>query len=689
MKAGRNDPCPCGSGRKFKQCCMSETRAQPAAAAAPRVSTQGLLQNALAHHRAGRLPQAEAIYQQILQLDPRNPDALHMLGLIAAQTGHADAAIGLFRQAIAQKATDPSYHCNLGQALQGQGRLEEAADAYGRAIALKARHAPYHAHLAEALTLLGRWEAAAASYRKALALDADNAQVCYGLGYVLRNLGEFDEALRCYRQAIAKRPDFASAHHDLGTIYKQRNQFAEAVASYRKALALQPDNAEWQFNLGSALLPLGERTAAVECFRKAVRLGLADAEAYSDLLFLCASQVLLEPAEYLEFARGWERCLPPQPRRRRAGAPLEGRRLRVGYVSADFYQHAVSYFMEPLLAAHDRARVEVFTYAVNTRSDAVTARLRELVEHWEPVAELSHAALAERIRNDGIDVLVDLSGHTAHNRLPVFAARVAPVQVHYLGYFASTGLREMDYWIGDPILTPPALDEHFSEQVWRLPRTTVAYGGNVEAPLPAWQPAADGTVWLGSFHALIKLTPQTLALWARILRELPEARLLLKTREFEDAARRQRIFDALVEHGVAPERIELRDGSVTPSWAEHMAYYDRLDIALDPVGTWSGNTTTCDALWMGVPVVGLMGGRSILRMTGPMLDALGHPEWSTDSEDEYVARVVELARDVELRKTLRATQRSRMAASPLCDAVGLARQLEQAYFDMFAQLAAG
>ena len=681
MTAGRNDPCPCGSGKKFKQCCMRSEGGNA------RASSQAAMQAAMAHHRAGRFAEAEAIYQQILQADPQHPDALHMLGLVAAQVGNFQVAITLFQRAIASKPSDPSFHSNLGLALQSSGALEQAAASYRNAIALKPA-ANYHASLAEVLTMLQQWEPAAASYRAALAGAPRDAQARYGLGYVLRQQGQAEDALRSYQQALAIKPDLAAAHNDLGVIYKQQNKLDAAIASYRKALALQPDNAEWNFNLGSALVGAGERASAVPYFRAAVAHRLADIEAYSDLLFLSASQVLVEPAEYLAFARGCNHCLPPAPARRFERAPRDGRRLRIGYVSADFYQHAVSYFMEPLLAAHDRERFEVFAYASNTRSDAVTARLQALVDHWVPAAGLDHAALAERIEADRIDVLVDLSGHTAYNRMPVFAMRVAPVQLHYLGYFASTGLAEMDYWIGDESLTPAALDGHYSEQVWRLPRTTVAYGGNADAPPQAWQPAADGTVWLGSFQALIKLTPQTLALWARLLHALPEANLLLKTRELADAGKRERLRAALVELGIAAERIELQDGSATPSWAEHMALYDRLDIALDPVGSWSGNTTTCDALWMGVPVIALLGDRSILRMAAPMLEAVGHPEWVARSEDEYVEKVVALARDVELRRRLRAGQRERMAASPLCDGGDLARQLESAYEQMYSRVIA-
>jgi predicted O-linked N-acetylglucosamine transferase (SPINDLY family) len=355
----------------------------------------------------------------------------------------------------------------------------------------------------------------------------------------------------------------------------------------------------------------------------------------------------------------------------------------VGYVSGDFRQHAVSYFIEHVFKHHDRARFEIFAYYTVKMRDEITARIEGLVDHWLPVADLSDAVLRERIEADGIDVLVDLSGHTGYHRLGTFARRAAPVQAHYLGYFASTGLTEMDYWIGDGILLPPAHDAHFSEKLWRLPRSWVSYEGKAEAPAPGVRPAGDGAVCLGSFNDIKKLTPATFALWSQLLLALPEGRLLLKTRSLADAGNRMRILDAFVAHGVAAERIELVDGRATSDWAAHMAYYHRLDVALDPVDAHSGATTTCDALWMGVPVITKLGNRIGSRMTATTLDALGHPEWIAQSDDEYVEKAAALARDAGRRGELRLKLRDEMARSPLCDARDLARKLEDAYTEMF------
>jgi predicted O-linked N-acetylglucosamine transferase (SPINDLY family) len=345
----------------------------------------------------------------------------------------------------------------------------------------------------------------------------------------------------------------------------------------------------------------------------------------------------------------------------------------------------VSHFIEEIFTRHNTSEYEIFAYSVNRKIDKFTERIQALVEHWVSVAGMPDPALYQRIESDKIDVLIDLSGHTGNNRLGVFARRAAPVQAHYLGYFASTGLSEMDYWIGDSIITPPQTDHHFAEQVWRLPRTWVCYGGRLDAPECDWRPSSDGTIYLGSFNNLGKLTAQTLALWARVLQALPEGKLLLKTKELDDIVNRVRILQALGAHGIESERVELQGRSLTPNWSAHMAYYNRLDIALDPVGGVGGGTTTADALWMGLPVVTLIGQSMGQRMTASMLDAVGHPEWIAESESEYVDKVVHLARDVALRGALRPDQREKMRNSPLCDAAGLTRSLEDAYEEMFSK----
>ncbi len=360
-----------------------------------------------------------------------------------------------------------------------------------------------------------------------------------------------------------------------------------------------------------------------------------------------------------------------------------GRRLRVGYVSGDFRQHAVAVFFEQILANRNTERSEVWLYSNNLHEDAVSERLKAMAVHWVSATSLSDQALCDRIADDAIDVLIDLSGHTAHNRLRVFASRAAPVQAHFLGYFASTGLREMDYLIADQALVPDESITHFSEVVWRLPRPWVSYAASNHAPMIRAMTGCNGRIQLGSFNSLGKLNDKTLALWAQILKVLPEAHLLLKAKELSEPTNCSRLVNKFGRLGVAADRIELVEA--TSTWREHMELYNRLDIALDPIASHSGVTTTCDALWMGVPLVTLAGGRFSQRQGVSILTALGQEDWIAQSEQAYINKVVQLASDVALRTDLRQTQRDRMNRSHLCDAKGLADALDDAYVAMFNQ----
>lgn len=660
---GRNDPCPCSSGRKYKHCCYAQDRARAEQARAQAAAARQALQQAVEFQDAGRLPEAEACYRQVLEFNPDLP--------------RADLA---------------GVHFNLGNALNGQDRPQEAIASFRKALELQPRSVEISANLGNALHSLGRLEEAAAVYREALAIRPKDALVHFNLGNVLSEQGNLDDAAGCYRMALALKPDFDAALDNLEVALRKRGRLTELESLLRGRVARNPGHPQLHALLAQTLREQGRFDEAIAGYRRALSLSPGNADFNENIVFISAYHAMLEPPQYLALARGWEQDVVPAREREEATqrrfqrAPLEGRRLRVGYVSGDLRQHPVSYFIEQVLRHHDPGRVELFAYSTADARDEVTARIETLVEHWVPVAKLSDPALRERIEADGIDVLVDLSGHTAKNRLGAFARRAAPVQTHYLGYFASTGLTEMDYWIGDDIVTPPETDPHFSERPWRLPRVWHSYKTIANAPEPDWRPASDGSVWLGSCNNLGKLNPQTLALWARVLHALPEGRLRLKTKELADRGNRQRILDAMASHGIAADRIDLQRES---DWAGYMAQYNSVAIALDPVVSHGGGTTTCDALWMGVPVIHALGSSTGSRYSASMLTAIGHPEWIAQSEDEYVDKVVALARDADRLGQVRSTLRNQMAQSPLCDARGLAKCLEDAYVGMYERWLAG
>ncbi|MFA6013896.1 MAG: tetratricopeptide repeat protein [Gallionellaceae bacterium] len=632
-------------------------------------------------HASGHYSDALISFENALKLEPKNALLHYNLAQALQSQGQLQAAADQYRQAILHAPKHVESLSNLGHTLQALGEVTQAIEYFSRAIFVAPQLAELHFNLANALKQNAQLDEAIASYQCALDSYPDYTHAHCNLGATLLAKSDYESAINCYRRALEINPELSDAHFNLGIALQAQDKLEEAVNSYRQALALNPNFAEAYCNLGNALRAQGKLVEAVACYEKALEIKPDYPNAFSNLLFLNGYHAHAAPDALLTQARQWElACVSPALRQQArhkifARTPLAGRRLKIGYVSGDLRKHATSYFIEQIFAQHDRSRVEIFAYSNHRLRDAVTQRLHDLVEHWQVIAGMDDAAVCEQIAADEIDVLVDLSGHSSNNRMGVFARRAAPVQATYL-YFTTTGLTEMDYWIGDEVLTPPEMDDQFSEQVWRLPRTWLAYKTLADAPETRWQPANDGTIWLGCFNNLGKITPQTVQLWAQLMTALPHAKLLLKNKELSDDGNCRRMLFEFAEQGILAERIELQPGS---AWVDYMAQHDRLDIALDPVGGHGGGTSTCDALWMGVPVIHLLGDHVGARFAGSIINAIGHPEWIAHSAAEYIAKTIALANNVELRKQLRSTQRNTMAASPLCDAAGLASALEDSY----------
>ena len=600
------------------------------------------------HHQAGRLAEAEGLYTRILAVAPDHADCLHLMGVLANQTGRGELAVRLIGEAIARDGGDAAYHSNLGNALHALGRLEEAGGSYRRALALKPDYAGAHYNLASLLQAQGRCEEALGHFERALALWPGHPDLHSNCGAALMELGRLSEAMVRFERALTLKPDHAEARNNLGKVCQELGRMAEAEAHYRETLRLRPDYAEAHSNLLMTLTYLSDRPA--------------------DRLF----------AEHREYGRRRDRPVSPH-----ANSREPGRRLRVGYVSGDFRRHVVATFAEPVLAVHDSAAVGVYCYSETRRPDVVTARFKAMAEVWRDTAALGDEELAAQIRADGIDILVDLAGHSSFNRLPVFARKPAPVQVTWLGYPGTTGLAAMDYRLVDPVSDPEdSADTLATEALVRLRDGFLCY-----RPPPAPEPGREpGPLTFGSFNNLNKLSEPVLTLWAKLLCRLPEARLLLKSRQLADPAVTRALRGAFKCRGVAGERLDLRGWTAGPE--AHLETYRRLDIALDPF-PYNGTTTTCEALWMGVPVVTLAGDRHAARMGTSLLTRLGLEELIAATEDGYLEIAATLAADPGRRARLRTELRGRMAASSLCDAAALARRLESAYRTMWRQWCAG
>jgi len=703
-----------------------ESGAGDSAAPVKAAGIAGVFEAGVAHHQAGRLAEAEACYQQVLAAQPGHADALHLLGALAQQVGRHDLAVDLIRQAIRRNPGNPVYYCNfgfalrdqgmleeavaacreairlapdfaeahtnLGLALMGQGKLDEAVAEYGEAIRLKPGLAEPYSNLGGVLGRQGRLEEAVAACREAIRIRPDFAEACSNLGAALYQQGDLDEAERACREAIRLKPDHAEAHSNLGSVLRDQGKLDEAIAACRTAIDIRHFSAEAHYNLGNALYDLGRLDETVAAYRQAILFKPDFIQASTGLLTCLNYDARVSNAMLFDAHRAWnERHAQAMPRPAAyANGRGAGRRLKVGYVSADFRQHSVAYFLEPLLRHHDHDAVEVFCYAQVVRPDAVTARFKALADHWVETAGMSDERLAERIQLDGIDILVDVGGHTAKNRLLVFARKPAPVQVTWLGYPNTTGLDTIDYRLVDAVTDPEGEADAFaSETLVRLPGGFLCYGAPKDAPAPGPPPClADGTgtgtsagtVTFGSFNNPAKLSSATLDAWAGLLARLPAARLLLKGKPFSYPVTRAWYLERLRRRGVAAERVELVPWAA--DGAAHLALYDRVDIALDPF-PYHGTTTTCEALWMGVPVVMLRGGRHAGRVGASLLSQAGLADLIAGSVEDYVDTAAALAADPARLAGLRRSLRPRMAASPLCDAAAFARNVETAYRTMW------
>lgn len=518
--------------------------------------------------------------------------------------------------------------------------------------------------------------AAIAAYRGVLALDPDNAAGWNNLGWGLQRLGQPDDALIAYQQALACDSSQPVPRNNIGTIYRSRGQLDAARAEFEAAYRVAPRDAATRMNLGLVLLQQGEAEAALAHFREAVARA-ADMEQALRTLLQALRYLPVDPAEAYAYCRAWAARREARTRRRQPSRPWDAeRRLRVGYMAADFDDASLAGFTDALLSSHDAEALEIFCYA---NSGVLAAAPRPI--HWREIHALDDDQAADLVEQDRIDVLVDLSGHVPDARLEVFACRAAPVQVSLADSRASSGLDAMDFRITDATTDPPGSAERFhSERIWRLPRLPWCHAMPVDAPAVAPLPAlAAGHVTFGSFAGFAALNRGVTEVWIELLGRCQGARLLVTGAPEGDA--RRHFAERFAERGVDPSRLEIR-GIVPP--AEWLVLLCRADIALDPFPASAGREAFY-ALWMGVPVVTLAGTSGFARFAAGVLQTAGLDEFVAEYPDDYINVAAKLAADIPALKRLRETLRERVARSSLCDAPLLARSLEQTYRAMWRE----
>jgi protein O-GlcNAc transferase len=634
----------------------------------------------------GQSEEALAQLDQAGRLAPDLPEIPAFAAFVLAGMGNVEAAILRYEAALAIKPA-ADVHTAFAGLLAAQGRLDEAILQYEKAVALNPGSAQTWNNLSGPLKLRGRLKECVAALRKAVALDPGNAVIRNNLALALRLEEGCAEAIDQVQKAILLKPDFADAYVNLGYILNLQGQHDGAVQAMARACAIEPQNPMVHGALGHVLNAMGDNKAAIEAFHRSLELDPASALVRSNLLMtLCYAED--EPPERLFLEHRTWGDIQEAPFRERpavhANPKNPEKRLAVGYVSPDFRVHSVSYFFEPVAAQHDHGPFEIFLYDNQLHGDALTERLKGVADAWRPIRGLSDDEAARLVRQDGIDILVDLAGHSADNRLGLFARKPAPVQATWIGYPNTTGLQAIDWRFTDAVADPPGLaDRLHTERLWRLPHGFLCFQPPEEAPeVTPLAPRLPGQALFGCFNNQSKISDATIALWTAILKEMPGSLMVVKNRAMDDAKARAEVARRFARHGIAEERIKTM-GRI-PGRGGHLAAYNLIDIALDTY-PYSGTATTCESLWMGTPVVTLAGETHVSRVSASLLIHLGLDELVAGSEAEYVAKAVALAREPERIALLRLTLRDRLSTSPMLDSRLFTRSVEEAYRAMWRE----
>ncbi|MDH6059791.1 tetratricopeptide repeat protein [Chrysosporum bergii ANA360D] len=668
---------------------------------------------------------AEKWYLHALSIQPLLGKSHYNLGLISEQQEDWEKAANHYKQAININTNYTKAHYRLGVIFRRQQQFTPAIEKFSQVLTLDANHQGAKFNLAliweqgesvveienilnlektelESLPKLskqinnagtdlvdeGKLREAQKYFQFVIEIHPDHHLGYYNLGCIFQNENYYLEAIYYYKQALKLNPEYISALQNLSYVYYQNGQPDLAQECIQKALELDGNNGRNYYILGYFANNQGKILESINLLNEALKIDPNNPQLHSAFLFNISSLTSFTPQQILDSSQLWyqqqivKQWLPTLTNHPNHKTPQ--RRLRIGYISPDFRRHSVSGFIKPIIQHHDRSRVEVFCYGEVGKPDVVTEEIKDICDVWHCTLGLSDLEVAELIKADRIDILVDLAGHTVNNRIVVLGMKPAPIQATYLGYFATTGLPTIDYWITDQILHPHNTEEKTSETIWRLPRCYVGYEPLKNAPdithqLPYQK---TGIFTFSSFNTLRKLTPETFALWTEILKAVPHSRLVIKCSSSNvfSPLINEKIKIPFAEQGIDLKRIYLYGGYAADE--DHLNLYNQVDLHLDSI-PYTGCTTTCEALWMGVPTLTLAGKRKMERMSATILHSVGLDEFITHSVEEYVQRAVELVKSPDILQDLRSTMRQRVQQSPLLDVQEMTRTLEASYEQMW------
>ncbi len=573
-----------------------------------------------------------------------------------------------------------------GRTLQQEENFYGAERAYKKAIKINPNFAEAHNNLGNIMLDRGKFKEAENSYRETLHLFPNNPMVLSNIGNALQRQEKNNEAIVWLNKAIASDSNYADAYYNRGNAFKELGLPREAISDYNIAIKINPNLAQAYINRGNIEKDLGQVEEAITSYKTAVQLNPHLTKAHNNLLLTINYSTYLSTNHAVTIARTFGKLVTESVQRTFSSYKFisSPKKLRIGFVSGDLCNHPVGYFLESVLQNLNTSNLELYAYPTTLKTDKLSKRIEPLFSMWKPIYGKNDSDAANLIHSDGIHILFDLSGHTAHNRLPMFGWKPAPIQVSWLGYFATTGLNEIDYILGDRHVTPPEHDSHFTEKIWRLPETRWCFT-TPDINIDVTEPPAlqNGYITFGCFNQLFKMNNSVVELWSKALHAVPNSRLLLKAKPFDDQLIRKNVIKRFTDHGISDERIILEESE---NREQYFAAYNRIDIALDPF-PFTGGTTSVEGLWMGVPVLTLAGDSLVSRQGVGILINAGMEEWVANSKSEYIDKAATYASDFDKLATLRSNLRLQLLKSPLFDAQRFAQNFEHALWEMWNRYA--
>lgn len=643
-----------------------------------------MMARAVQSYHAGYFDEVELILSQVLTKQSKNIEALQLLGIVKGVKHLHREALELFRKALKIDSNNSFLHFNIAKALSEMGEEEKALQYHLNATKLNPSFPGGWMNFAKSLSNLNRLDESLVCYDKVTGIQPDYAEAWSNRANVLSRQKQYEQALASYEKAIEINPDYAEAWFNHGITLTELKRYEEALTSYDKAISNNHDYAEAWANRGNVLIIVCRFEQAEASYRQAIRLAPENSVARSMWLFSANYLESLSPGEALDEAKefGLKVSGMSIPKFNEWNIALEPKKLKIGFVSGDLCNHPVGYFIEGLSGALNPNQFELYAFPTNPSNDDLTDRIKHIFTEWTPIFGMSDQEAASAIHQKEIHVLIDLSGHSRGNRLPVFSYKPAPVQVSWLGYFATTGLPEMDYFLGDPYMSPKLESNHFTEFFWNLSETWLCLKPpSFEFPVSELPALKNGFVTFGSFANLSKMNDRVVRTWASVLNRIPTAKLFLKANQFSDLTQTEGVRKQYEQYGINSDRLILEGPD---SRSAYFQAYNKVDVVLDAF-PYPGGTTSVDALWMGVPVLTVKGDRFLSHLGESIAVNAGNTEWIAHDLNDYVEKAVQLTSDIERLANHRLSLRERVLKSPLFDTDRFAKNFSDALWGMWFQ----